>query len=194
MHGDSTSRGMVEAYRIRRLYEAWGSHPYDEDLAQVEHAVQCAELARTSGADDSLVVACLLHDIGHLLELERTAGSPIRGVDDDHEAAGASFLARVFGPQVTAPIALHVAAKRYLCTVEPAYHDSLSPASAKSLILQGGRMSGVELARFEANPSAIRAVALRRWDEMAKSSVGSGLSFDDFADVFTRVLGPERPV
>ena len=184
---------MVESDRIRRLYEAWGSHPYDEELAQVEHAVQCAELARTSGADDSLVVACLLHDIGHLLELERTAGSPIHGVDDDHAAAGASFVAKVFGPQVTAPIALHVAAKRYLCTIDPTYHDSLSPASERSLVLQGGRMSGVELARFEANPAAIRAVALRRWDEMAKNPVGSGLSFDDFADVFSRVLCSGRP-
>lgn len=193
MHGDSASPRTVEADRIRRLYETWGSHPYDEDLAQVEHAVQCADLARTSGADDSLIVTCLLHDIGHLLELERTAGSPIYGVDDNHEAVGASFLARVFGPQVTAPIALHVAAKRYLCTIDSTYRDSLSPASKKSLLLQGGQMLPAERVRFESNPAAIRAVALRRWDDMAKNPTGSGFSFDDFSDVFARVPVPKRP-
>ena len=179
--------------RIRRVYEVWGSHPYDEDLAQMEHAVQCANLARNAGADDSLIVACLLHDVGHLLELERVSGAPKHDIDDDHEARGAAFLARAFASAVTGPIALHVAAKRYLCTVEPDYHRSLSPASVRSLTLQGGSMTSAEAARFKSNPAAMRAVELRRWDDLAKNRSPIGLSFDDFADEIARVLRSDGP-
>jgi len=188
MTSDSANPGLFHLDRLRRLYDVWGSHPYDEDLAQLEHAVQCANLARTSGSDDSLVVACLLHDIGHLLELELNAGSPNHDTDDDHESMGAAYLAQAFPPAVTSPIALHVAAKRYLCTVEPPYRHSLSPASERSFALQGGRMSPAEVARFEANPSGIRAIALRRWDDSAKDLSPIGLSFDDFANEIARVL------
>lgn len=178
---------------IRRLYEVWGSHPYDEDLEQGEHAVQCANLARNAGADDSLIVACLLHDVGHLLELERTSDTPNHEIDDNHEARGAAYLARAFPPAVTGPIALHVAAKRYLCAVEPAYHHSLSPASVRSLTVQGGPMTSAEVARFETNPAAARAIRLRRWDDSAKDQSPSGLSIADFADEMVRALRYNRP-
>lgn len=193
MQVDPANATAIQLGRIRRLYDVWGSHPYDEDLSQGEHAVQCANLARNAGADDSLIVACLLHDVGHLLELERVSGSPNHSIDDEHEARGAAYLARAFDPAVTGPVALHVAAKRYLCTVEPAYHHSLSPASERSLTLQGGPMTSAEVARFESNPAAVRAVELRRWDDSAKNRSPSGLSFDDFAEELSRVLRSDGP-
>jgi phosphonate degradation associated HDIG domain protein len=168
------------------LFGRWGVDHYDERVSQVEHAVQCARLAQESGADDELVVAALLHDVGHLLELERRVGAVDLASNDAHESTGAAHLARFFGPGVTAPIALHVEAKRYLCTVEPDYHATLSAGSVRSLELQGGRMDADEAARFAAHPAAQRAVALRRWDEAGKDLNPSGLSFDDFADAIRR--------
>ncbi|MEY4401440.1 MAG: HD domain-containing protein [Actinobacteria bacterium] len=167
---------------IQRLYSQWGSNKYDEQVSQLEHAVQCAQHARNDGADPALVVATLLHDIGHLLALEQQSGMVDLTRDDSHEAAGASYLARHFGPAVTAPIALHVEAKRYLCTVEETYFATLSEGSIRSLEMQGGRMSPEEVARFRQHPAAGRSVALRRWDERGKALQPSGLKLEHFND------------
>ena len=92
----------------------------------------------------------------------------MRGLDGCHEEAGGAWLAGHFGPEITAPIRLHVAAKRYLCAVDPCYLDGLSPASRLSLDVQGGPMRAEERARFEANPYHRDALRLRHWDDMAK--------------------------
>ena len=52
---------------IVELYAARGGLHYGEGVTQIEHAVQCAVLAETSSASAELIVASLLHDIGHLL-------------------------------------------------------------------------------------------------------------------------------
>ena len=116
---------------------------------------------------DRLIVAALLHDVGHLLD-GQDEDLAERGVDGRHEEAGGAWLARHFGPEVTAPIRLHVAAKRYLCAVNPAYLDGLSPASRLSLELQGGPMEAEESAQFAANPYYRDALRLRHWDDTAK--------------------------
>jgi len=153
---------------ISRLFEARGRDAYfGEDVSQAEHALQSARQAEAEGASDSLIVAALLHDIGHLVGGfdEDVAG---RGIDGRHEDAGAAWLARSFGPRVVSPIRLHVAAKRYLCAVDPAYLDGLSPASRKSLGLQGGPASPEEVRAFEDDPDYEAAVRLRHWDDLAK--------------------------
>ena len=35
-----------------------------ERVSELAHALQCAELAQRAGADDELILACLLHDVG----------------------------------------------------------------------------------------------------------------------------------
>lgn len=137
-------------------------------VSQLAHAEQCALLARQAGADDHLVIAALLHDVGHLLVLERTGGIAQLDSDDEHEASGARFVSQLFGPRIAGPIALHVAAKRYLCSEDNGYIETLSPASITSLELQGGPMSNGEASRFERMPHFDAAVALRRWDDEAK--------------------------
>lgn len=173
---------------VAALFDKWGTNRYDEQVSQLEHAVQCARLARDAGADDELIVAALLHDVGHLLELERQSGQVNLGRNDAHEASGAAYLARFFGPGVTAPIALHVEAKRYLCTVEESYFHSLSVGSVRSLEVQGGRMSPDEVEWFRSHPSAERAVTLRRWDEAGKDLAPSGVRLADFDSEVQRAL------
>ena len=159
---------MSTADRILEILETSGTEQYgDEAVSQLEHALQCAHLAECSGAPDTLVVAALLHDIGHLIhKLGEDAAA--RGIDDRHETLGRKFLARWFDEDVTTPVGLHVDAKRYLCATDPAYFDALSPASVRSLELQGGPFGEAEASVFIARPYAHDALAVRRWDEQAK--------------------------
>jgi [1-hydroxy-2-(trimethylamino)ethyl]phosphonate dioxygenase len=153
---------------ILDLFVKKGAAAYHgESVSQEEHALQAAELAEREGAPDALVVAALLHDVGHLLD-GQDEDLAERGVDGRHEEAGCAWLSRHFGPEVTEPIRLHVAAKRYLCAVDPSYLAGLSPASRLSLKLQGGPMNPAELAAFEGNAHYRDAVRLRLWDDTAK--------------------------
>jgi phosphonate degradation associated HDIG domain protein len=152
---------------IAQMFDASGTLRYGEHVNQIEHALQCATLAQAAGSADELVVAALLHDVGHLLHRDARAAL-LAGVDDVHENLGAKYLARWFGQAVCQPIALHVQAKRYLCWLEPSYHALLSPVSQRTLTLQGGSMSKVQALEFEAYEHAAAAVLLRRWDDEAK--------------------------
>jgi len=152
---------MTTAAEVLALYERWGGDRYDEEVAQLDHALQTAARAAEAGAADALVAAALLHDVGHLLALAGRERAP-------HERSGAAFLAARFPPAVTGPIALHVDAKRYLCAVEPSYHAGLSAGSRRSLARQGGPFTPDETAAFEAVPGWDDAVALRRWDDAGK--------------------------
>jgi gamma-butyrobetaine dioxygenase len=150
------------------LFALRGAAAYHgEAVSQVEHALQAADLAEREGAPDALVVAALLHDVGHLLH-GQDEDLANRGVDGRHEVAGCAWLAKHFGPEVTQPIRLHVAAKRYLCAVSASYLDGLSPASRLSLSLQGGAMNAQEQAEFERDRAHGDAVRLRHWDDQAK--------------------------
>ncbi len=134
---------------------------------QRQHALQAAWLAEQSGCPDPLIVACLLHDIGHLVH--DLGDNPAEaGVDDLHEERGHEFLAAWFEPDVTEPVRLHVSAKRYLCATEADYFGKLSRDSVVSLSLQGGVMSLAEVAAFDALPQSAAAAQLRRFDEQAK--------------------------
>src|SRR5262249_35285466 len=127
--------------RILQLFAEKGRGMYfGEAVTESEHAIQSAHLAESAGVGNGLIAAGLLHDIGHLLH---GLGEDIaeRGIDGRHEEGGAAWLARYFGPIVAGPIRLHVAAKRYLCAVEPGYLSALSAASQRSLELQGGPFS-----------------------------------------------------
>lgn len=149
------------------------------DVNQLQHALQAAALAEADGACPATVLASLLHDVGHMIH--RLGENPAaRGIDDVHEALGADWLAERFGPEVSEPVRLHVAAKRYLCTVESDYFGKLAADSVRSLALQGGLMSADELEHFRANPQHQEAVRLRRYDEAAKDPRASTPDFDHF--------------
>ncbi|GGP26469.1 phosphonate degradation HD-domain oxygenase [Silvimonas amylolytica] len=153
---------------LQRLYTAQGAAQYGgEDVSQLQHALQSAHFADEDGAPEALVIAALLHDFGHIVSGQADEDLA-NGIDDRHEALGVAALKNLFADDVLAPIALHVTAKRYLCAVSPQYLLTLSQASRQSLLLQGGVMSDEEVTRFERNPHLESAIALRRYDDLAK--------------------------
>lgn len=149
------------------------------DVNQLQHALQAAALAEADGASPATVLASLLHDVGHMIH-GLGEDPAARGVDDVHEQRGADWLAERFGPEVSEPVRLHVAAKRYLCSVESDYFGKLAPDSVRSLTLQGGLMSAEEVEVFRAHPQHAEAVRLRRYDEGAKDPHARTPDFDHF--------------
>ncbi len=168
---------------VAGLFDRRGREEYHgEAVSQTEHALQAAALAEAGGAPGALVVAALLHDVGHLFDEPEDLAE--RGIDGCHEDSGAAWLVRKFGPAVSEPVRLHVAAKRYLCATDPAYLDALSPASALSLKVQGGPFDAAEVIGFESHPFAVDAVRLRRWDDAAKVT---GLAVPDLPHYRDRI-------
>jgi phosphonate degradation associated HDIG domain protein len=167
---------------IERCFNAYGDKRYGEFVTQRQHALQCATLASQEGASSALIAAALLHDIGHMI------GDTIRGnepaEDLMHEVKGANFLAQWFGKEVTEPVRLHVVAKRFLTGNDPAYYDTLSPASKHSLELQGGPMTADAQRQFLEIPYAREAIQLRRWDDQAKEQdLELSLALSDFREM-----------
>jgi phosphonate degradation associated HDIG domain protein len=154
---------------IFRVFSEYGSEQYlGEEVSMTEHMLQSAHAAEQDGAPPALVAAALLHDYGHFVhDFEPDAAE--HGIDTRHEEAGFAFLSGHYGPEVVEPIRMHVAAKRYLCAVDPSYLGRLSPASLHSLELQGGPFGPAEVAAFDASPYAEAAVRLRRYDDAGKA-------------------------
>jgi [1-hydroxy-2-(trimethylamino)ethyl]phosphonate dioxygenase len=178
--------------QILELFEARGAAAYlGEPVSQTEHALQSAYLAVQKGASDALVTAALLHDIGHLLGSEDDPAE--RGIDAVHEDRGCSWLTTHFGPEVTEPVRLHVMAKRYLCAVDAAYRGLLSPASIRSLELQGGALTTREAEDFEHDPHAVGGIRLRRWDDRAKIPQLDVPGLDHYTATLRRLKRPEAP-
>jgi phosphonate degradation associated HDIG domain protein len=170
------------------LFEGEGARDYlGEPVTQAAHMLQAAALAHTAGASAALVAAALLHDIGHFHGVV-TGEQLMAGTDNRHSDTGAGWLAQWFGPEVTEPVRLHVAAKRYLCSVEPGYFDRLSDASRFTLSVQGGPMTPGDAASFAAEPFAEDAVALRRWDEQAKEPTAEVPAFDWYRGILAGLL------
>jgi phosphonate degradation associated HDIG domain protein len=155
---------------IERLFAERGGEQYaGEPVTQLEHALQCALFAQDDGADDALVTAALLHDLGHLLhDLGPTPS--LQGIDDVHQYRALPFLRGLFGDAVIEPVKLHVDAKRYLCATRAGYFAALSEDSKRSLGLQGGIFNEGQAEAFIAQSGAPEAVRLRVWDDRAKTA------------------------
>jgi phosphonate degradation associated HDIG domain protein len=150
------------------LFHSRGAGAYfGESVSQTEHSLQAAHFAQNAGAPPALIVAALLHDIGHLID---DVPSDIADWTEDahHERIGAHWLAKRFAHDVAEPVRLHVRAKRYLLATDAAYFAKLSPASVITLKLQGGPMAAHEVATFENERFYRDAVRIRQWDDQGK--------------------------
>ena len=173
----------------RALKQRGGEEYGGEAVNQLEHGLQCAALAEREKAGDALITAALLHDIGHMIDVpegESIETIADRGVDAIHEDVGAAFLTRWFGDEVVWPIRHHVAAKRYLCLRKPGYFDALSPASVKSLKLQGGPFTDAEADEWLTQPYAHEGVRLRVWDDLAKDPAMKTPPLDHYKPIAER--------
>jgi len=185
-HRDAHKEGPVGI--IAGLFASEGAAEYlGEPVTQAAHMLQAAALAEKDGAPPALVAAALLHDVGHFHGAV-TGYDLMRGTDNRHSHTGADWLAQWFGPEVTEPVRLHVAAKRYLCATEPGYAATLSPASVYTLGVQGGPLQGAELEEFTASPYAADAVRVRRWDDQAKDPQAGAPEFGHFRPLLSGLL------
>lgn len=176
--------------RLFALLEAHGKAQYGgEGVTQLQHALQTAQLAEQAGAPLTLVAAALFHDIGHLAHALGEDATR-RGIDDHHEARAVGLLKPVFGEAVWRPVALHVQAKRWLCVREPAYAARLSEESQRSLALQGGPMTTLDAEIFESTPFSSEAIALRRWDDLAKDPEAWTPSLTAYQAVMAAIASP----
>jgi phosphonate degradation associated HDIG domain protein len=183
---------MLNLADIELLFARHGGSQYSgEPVTQLEHALQTAHLAEQSGADDALVSACLLHDLGHLLNEQGDTPS-LRGIDDTHQYFALPFLRGLFPDALLESIKLHVDAKRYLCQANPTYFAKLSDDSKRSLVLQGGVFSAEQAAAFIAQPGARDAVMLRQWDDLAKQAELQTPSLAHFMSRAARCALPRR--
>ncbi|MFN7733813.1 MAG: HD domain-containing protein [Pirellula sp.] len=154
--------------KLVQLFSDRGQVRYEgHAVTHLQHALQCAMLAKRQGAESTLVAAALLHDIGHLFNDQHSYEWHSHATSDMHEETAYCWLKEHFGPAVADPIRLHVLAKRYLCTIEPEYIHALSPAAQRCYFDLGGPMSRAELDDFRDEPFAFEAVQLRRWDDLA---------------------------
>ena len=171
------------------LLQVQGAAQYGrEAVSQQQHALQCAHLAERAGAPPELVAAALLHDLGHLLATCAPVSAAASGSDDLHQYLALPFLRGGFPDAVLEPIRMHVDAKRYLCGVDAGYWASLSPASQRSLVLQGGPFSAEEAASFLMQPFAADAVALRRWDDGAKDPAATPPALAHYGGFLERAM------
>ena len=189
MTGGTPQRGLdpdgLVAF-LAELFERRGGEEYlGERVTMAEHMLQAAWLAERAGEEESVIVAALLHDIGHFTG-ELGAFSMDDREDRHHEEAGAQLLARFLPPIVTDCVRHHVIAKRYLCTVEPAYLDALSAASRHSLELQGGCLSEDERRELDRHPNLDALLRVRRYDDEAKVAGRSTPPFSHYAGAVRR--------
>jgi gamma-butyrobetaine dioxygenase len=173
---------------LAELFAGEGASAYlGEEVTMAQHMLQAAARAEEAGAPDALIAAALLHDLGHF-HGPVSGEELMEGTDNRHSHTGADRLAEWFGPEVTEPIRLHVAAKRYLCAVEAGYFGRLSEASVYTLEVQGGPMSPGEVAAYEANPYAADGVAVRHWDDEGKDPEAPTPDFAHFLLLLTALL------
>lgn len=174
---------MGNAYQtLVALFDAEGAQDYlGESVTMAQHMLQTGQAARQAGAGRDLVVAAVVHDVGHFSGA-LSGRELMAGTDNHHDEAGAAWLGQWFGPEITEPVRLHVDAKRYLCATDPAYYEQLSDASKYTMSVQGGEMDRAEVEEFAKRAYAEPAVMLRRYDDLGKDPDAGDLGLADFRE------------
>ena len=173
---------------IGDIFERCGDEEYlGEPVTMAEHMLQGATIAEQNGLAEDIIVAALLHDIGHFTS-EFGTFSMEDTEDRFHEEAGAEVLQEFFPTIVTDCVRYHVAAKRYLCATKPEYFNRLSEASVHSLNLQGGPMDEAEVTEFQKNPNLEKIIQVRYLDEAGKHPDMETPDYWHFAPMVQRIV------
>ena len=175
------SREIID--KIIKKYQTNKNFYLGEKLTITEHMIQTAMLAEKNNSPQSLICACLLHDIGHFI-IKDPDQLVSKSVDGKHEDIAFNFLKNYFKPEVTEPIKLHVNAKRYLCR-EKSYYNLLSKASKISLELQGGKMNNDEAQKFVLLKHHKDAITLRKYDDEGKIPNMKIKNINDYKELIT---------
>jgi putative nucleotidyltransferase with HDIG domain len=148
------------------LYNTKGTENYfGEDVSKREHMIQAAVSAQEGMESEILVLACLLHDIGHLLEKDDMGGLGVT----NHGVVGKEYLEKIgMNKKVCKLVNGHVSAKRYLVSIDESYYEKLSDASKKTLEYQGGKMNTMETEAFEKDVDIIEILGVRYHDDNGK--------------------------
>jgi len=174
------------------LQRSGGDEYFGEPVSKLGHALQCAWHAQQAGADEVLVLAALLHDIGHLFDEAETIRDERVGVVNHDEMGEKWLLDHGFSSRLAMLVGGHVDAKRYLTATNAAYMARLSPASVETLKLQGGPMSEEDIAAYGSQPELRDMLRLRSWDEMAKDPAWTGPALESYRDMLLRHLHPAQ--
>jgi predicted HD phosphohydrolase len=159
---------MSIADEVFAIFQRRGAGAYfGERVSMTEHALQAAHFAQQNAAPPWLVLASLLHDIGHLVEAVPDDLADWK-TDARHEEIGSRWLAQRLRGEISEPVRLHVPAKRYLCATDSNYVSMLSHASLVTLQLQGGPMTPHEVLQFETERFYREAILVRRCDDQGK--------------------------
>ena len=169
--------------KIIKKYQTNKNFYLGEKVTIAEHMIQTAMLAEKNNSPQSLICACLLHDIGHFI-IRDPDQLVSKSVDGKHEDIAFNFLKNYFKPEVTEPIKLHVKAKRYLCR-EKSYYNLLSKASKISLKLQGGKMNNDEAQKFVLLKHHKDAITLRKYDDEGKIPNMKIKNINDYKELIT---------
>ncbi|MGI9402800.1 MAG: (R)-1-hydroxy-2-trimethylaminoethylphosphonate oxygenase [Rhizobiaceae bacterium] len=170
------------------IFDRRGNEEYlGEPVTMGQHMLQGATIAKQNSQSEEIIVAALLHDIGHFTSEFGTF--TMDDVEDrHHEHAGAEVLDRFFPTVITDCVRYHVAAKRYLCATKPEYFKRLSEASVHSLNLQGGPMNADEVDQFERLPNFKQIIAVRYLDDAGKMPEMQTPDFRHFAPMVQRIV------
>lgn len=168
-------------------------HPGDEQyfgepVTKLQHAEQCAWHAQQAGADEELILASLLHDIGHLIDTESAIRDDRVGVVNHDDVGRQWLIERGFSEKIATLVGGHVDAKRYLTATNAIYIERLTPASQETLRLQGGPMDESSAEAFAREPELRDMLRLRSWDEMAKDPHWCGPGLESYREMLVRHL------
>jgi predicted HD phosphohydrolase len=162
-------------------------------VTELEHALQCAEHADQAGADEELVFAAMMHDVGRYAVPQELVSDTLQDVEiaDNalgHGERGAQLMENMLPERSLFCIRYHAESKMYLCQTNPNYRAKLSGASVKTLAIQSTNYDQVRLDELYGHQWWPDAIRVRTWDDAAKVKGRITRPLDYWVDRLERFL------
>lgn len=176
----------VSLNKLKELYVLGNEQYYGDNLTKTQHMLQCATLAKKNEENDEIILACLLHDVGHFLEEDDMDGYGVK----DNGKIGAKYLKELgFNKNICKLVEKHTDAKRYLVTKKlNNYYDKLSEVSKKTFEYQGGKMSSEELKKMDRNNRLMDIIKVRQYGDRAKNPNKGPYKIETFVPLLEKYI------